>query len=217
MIFYFNKDNKGNKGNKDNKDNKSTKDNSSGLCSESAIGSKASKKTQDCLAGRGYAAAQDTYKHMTGKSAQECADACVNDTECRSLYYTNNDGKNCYLFRSYYGKGTVWRDATDTGGFTANISGDCSEVAAGATASSKTHDCMIGRGYAAPQDDFSHTQGQSAQQCVDACVNAPDCKSMAYSNSNGKNCHLFRSYYGKGTVWRDKTDPDGYTANVSGK
>lgn len=187
---------------------------SSTLCSASTIGSNALGKTQDCMVGRGYAASQDTYKQITGQSAQECNEACVNDSECRSLYYTNDNGKNCYLFRSYYGKGTVWRDATDTNGFTTNISEGCST---GGNASSKTHQCMMGRGYAAPQDDFSYTQGQSSQQCVDACVDAPDCKSLYYSYGNNKHCHLFRSYYGKGTVWRDATDTVGFTANVSGK
>ena len=157
---------------------------------------------------RGHGATIDTLMRYNDKwSAFDCSQKCDIYEDCASFYHS---GSNCYLYtKPLKGNTSVWSDATDKAGTTANrlMIPACADVD-----DIFKETCEYGtRGHGASNDILkTRVNSYTTKDCADNCEYNQDCASFYHS---GNNCYMYKKPFITNTpTYRSRKDPKGSTA-----
>lgn len=121
---------------------------------------------------------------------QYCAEACVSDSNCESIYY-DRSSKKCYKFKTKYGENGLSREPNVNGGYTANFDKNrrvyCPIGSTG---------CMGAIGFANSNNIIKETNEADFDNCTYTCHETTDCRSVSFNIKNNM-CSLYNNAFGR--------------------
>jgi hypothetical protein len=143
---------------------------------------------------------------------QYCAEQCVADPNCKSIYY-NPKEKQCYKFNKPYNDKFI-RKPDSNGGYTGNFTPENREKCPQGSIN-----CMKAIGIASDKNIVGKKGETSFDDCTYTCHETSNCYSVSYNKTTG-GCTLFNNYYDTKNNENEPiryNDLDGQTANLDSR